>query len=421
MKFIHAADIHLDSPLKGLTSYPGVPVDLVRAATRDAFTNLVDIAIDEAVDFVIIAGDLYDGSWPDYNTGLHFCREMGRLNKADIPVYLLFGNHDAESEMTKKLALPSNVHQFDSRKATTFLIEANQVALHGRSFKDKATTDNLVPSYPDAVAGWLNIGVLHTALEGNSKHANYAPCSIAELSAKGYDYWALGHVHEYTVIQQAPCWIVFSGNLQGRHIRETGAKGAVIVNADETGVLSVERLMTDVLRWHVVDVGVSDAVNINDVVRLIGRNFEYLIANNQDYKPMMARVTLTGKTAAHGELFGMAAHLHAEVLGQAAAIGVGQLWIEKVVDKTQSLLTAAEIKARSDAIADLQVLLEEAPHDALLLKDLEKELQQMVGKMPPELLTEVAVFKDIRNGELTTLITSASSELVDYLSKTDQG
>ena len=421
MKFIHAADIHLDSPLTGLAFYPGVPVDLLRAATRDAFTNLVDIAIEEAVDFMIIAGDLYDGAWKDYNTGLHFCHEMGRLNKVGIPVYLLFGNHDAESEMTKKLMLPSNVHEFDSRKATTFLIEAHQVALHGRSFKDKETTDNLVPSYPDAVAGWLNIGVLHTALEGNSKHANYAPCSIAELSAKGYDYWALGHVHEYTVIQQAPCWIVFPGNLQGRHIRETGPKGAVIVNADETGVLSVERLMTDVLRWHVVDVDASGAVNINEVVRLIGQSFEHLVEVNHDNKPMMARVILAGKTAAHGELFGMAAHLHAEVLGQAAAIGVGQLWIEKVVDKTQSLLTPVEIKARSDAIADLQVLLEDAPHDTLLLKDLEKELQQMVGKMPPELLAEVAAFKDIRNGELTALITSASSELVDYLSKTDQG
>ncbi len=421
MKFIHAADIHLDSPLTGLASYPGVPVDLLRAATRDAFTNLVDVAIEETVDFVIIAGDLYDGSWKDYNTGLHFCHEMGRLNKVDIPVYLLLGNHDAESEMTKKLVLPPNVHQFDSRKATTFLIETHRVALHGRSFKDKATTENLVPGYPDVIDGWLNIGVLHTALEGNSKHANYAPCSIAELSTKGYDYWALGHIHEYTVIQQDPCWIVFPGNLQGRHIRETGAKGAVIVSADETGILSVERLMTDVLRWHVVNVDVSDAANIGDVVRLVGQCFECLFADNGDNKPMIARVILAGKTAAHGELFGMATHLYAEVLGQAAAIGIGQLWVEKVVDKTQSMLTAAEIKARSDAIADLQILLENAPHDALLLKDIEKELQQMVGKMPPELLAEVAVFKDIRNGELVPLITSASSELVDYLSKTDQG
>ncbi len=420
MKFIHTADIHLDSPLTGLASYPGVPVDLLRAATRDAFTNLVDEAIEEAVDFLIIAGDLYDGKWKDYNTGLRFCHEMGRLNKVDIPVYLLFGNHDAESEMTKKLVLPPNVYQFDSRKATTFYIQNRRVALHGRSFKDKATTDNLVPSYPDAIAGWLNIGVLHTALEGDSKHANYAPCSVAELSAKDYDYWALGHVHEYTVIQQEPCWIVFPGNLQGRHIRELGSKGAVLVNADETGILSVERLMTDILRWYSVNVDVSKATTLDDVVRLAGQSFECLVAENHDSKPMMVRVTFVGKTAVHGELFGMAPHLRAEILGQAAAIGADQLWVEKVIVNTQSMLTLEEIKARSDAVADLQILLEEAPNDAMLLKDLEKELQLMVGRMPTELMAEVPVFKDIRNGELTPLIKSASSALIDYLSRTEQ-
>ena len=232
MKFIHTADIHLDSPLSGLAAYKDAPVDLLRNVTRDAFTRLVDLAIEEAVDFMVIAGDLYDGSWKDYNTGHFFCREMGRLNLANIPVYLLFGNHDADSEMTKKLTLPANVHTFDTRKASTFRIDALRVALHGRSYKEAATVDNLASTYPAPLAGWLNIGVLHTALEGYAAHANYAPCSVAELSAKGYDYWALGHVHEHAVIQTAP-WIVFPGNLQGRHIRETGPRGAVMVNADE--------------------------------------------------------------------------------------------------------------------------------------------------------------------------------------------
>ena len=254
MKFIHTADIHLDSPLSGLASYADAPAEMLRTATRDAFTNLVNEAIEEGVDFMVIAGDLYDGTWKDYNTGYFFCREMGRLNKADIPVYLLFGNHDAESEMTKKLSLPPNVHTFATREPSTFRIEHLKVALHGRSFKEAATTENLAVNYPDRVAGWLNIGVLHTALEGNAQHATYAPCSLAELSAKGYGYWALGHVHEYAILQQTPCWVVFPGNLQGRHIRETGPRGAVLVTADETGILSVERLFVDVLRWHQVSV-----------------------------------------------------------------------------------------------------------------------------------------------------------------------
>ena len=158
MRFIHAADIHLDSPLRGLSAYEDAPVDLLRNATREAFSNLVNEAIELAVDFLVIAGDLYDGAWRDFNTGRFFVREMGRLHQAAIPVYLLYGNHDAESEMTRRLGFPPNVHVFDTRRAVTHRIESLRVALHGRSFKDAATFDNLAVAYPDAVAGWLNIG-----------------------------------------------------------------------------------------------------------------------------------------------------------------------------------------------------------------------------------------------------------------------
>ena len=137
MEFIHAADIHLDSPLKGLSAYPDAPVDMLRTATRDAFTNFVTEAIEQQIEFMVIAGDLYDGTWKDHNTGIYFCKEMGRLKKVSIPVYVLFGNHDAESEMTKKLQLPDNVFTFDTRKPTTFVLEHLKVALNGSSFKEK--------------------------------------------------------------------------------------------------------------------------------------------------------------------------------------------------------------------------------------------------------------------------------------------
>ena len=151
MKFIHTADIHLDSPLVGLAAYQNAPVASLRTATRDAFSALVDLAIDEAADFMVIAGDLYDGAWKDYNTGHYFVREMGRLNQAGVPVYLLHGNHDAECEMTKRLTLPPNVHLFDTKKPSSHRIEALRVALHGRSFREAATLDNLAIGYPDAV------------------------------------------------------------------------------------------------------------------------------------------------------------------------------------------------------------------------------------------------------------------------------
>jgi exonuclease SbcD len=416
MKFIHAADIHLDSPLSGLAAYKDAPSEVLRTATRDAFTRLIDAAIEEAVDFLVIAGDLYDGNWKDYNTGHYFCREMGRLNRAGIPVYLLFGNHDAESEMTKKLVLPPNVHLFETRKPSSFRIESLRVALHGRSFKEAATTENLAVGYPAAEPGWLNIGVLHTALEGNAAHATYAPCSLAELTAKGYDYWALGHVHEYAVLQRDP-WVVFPGNLQGRHIRETGARGAVMVSADEAGVHAVERLLVDVLRWHVVDVDASQAGSLDDVVRLAGQAFETLIGATPGDRYLSVRVRITGKTAAHGELFGLEPHLRAEILGQAAAVGIDRLWVEKVRIETEPPGDSWDIRARSDAIADLQRLLEEAPLDAALLAALVDDLRQLVDKAPLELIQAIPEFRAIRNGDVASIVRAVSPGLLAHLAK----
>jgi DNA repair exonuclease SbcCD nuclease subunit len=414
LKFIHTADIHLDSPLSGLAAYKDAPAGLLRTVTRDAFIRLVDEAIEEAVDFMVIAGDLYDGSWKDYNTGHFFCREMGRLNKAGIPVYLLFGNHDADSEMTKKLTLPPNVHQFETRKANTFLINDLKVALHGRSYKEAATVDNLATGYPAAVAGWLNIGVLHTALEGYAAHANYAPCSLAELSAKGYDYWALGHVHEHAILQKDP-WVVFPGNLQGRHIRETDARGAILVTADESGIQSVERLLVDVLRWHVVAVDASEANTLEDVVRLVGRAFERLITETPEKIYLSVRVCITGKTAAHGELFGLETQLREEILGQAAGQGIDRLWVEKVRIETEPLTDAAHLVARSDAIADLQKFLDEAPADAALLASLLEDLRPLVDRVPMEVIQAVPELHAIRSGDVAGIVKSVTPGLLAYL------
>ena len=418
MKFIHTADIHLDSPLSGLAAYKDAPADLLRTVTRDAFTRLVDAAIEEAVDFMVIAGDLYDGSWKDYNTGHFFCREMGRLNKAGIPVYLLFGNHDADSEMTKKLTLPPNVHQFETRKANTFLVDGLKVALHGRSYKEAATVENLATSYPAPVAGWLNIGVLHTALEGYAAHANYAPCSLAELTARGYDYWALGHVHEHAILQKDP-WVVFPGNLQGRHIREAGARGAIMVTADESGIQSVERLLVDVLRWHVVEVDASEASTLQDVVRLVGRAFEKLILGTPEKIYLSVRVCITGKTAAHGELFGLETQLREEILGQAAGQGIDRLWVEKVRIETEPLTDAAHIVARSDAIADLQRFLNEAPEDAALLEALTADLRPLVDRAPIEVIHALPELNAIRGGDVAGIVKSVTPGLLAYLAKSN--
>jgi DNA repair protein SbcD/Mre11 len=412
-RFLHAADIHLDSPLVGLTRYEGAPVDLLRTATRSAFSALVDLAIQEAVDFLVIAGDLYDGDWRDYNTGLFFCKEMGRLYEADIPVFLLYGNHDAKSELTKQLRLPKNVHEFSAKQPQTFRLDDLRVALHGQSFRTAATLDNLAAAYPDVIPGWLNIGVLHTALDGHSAHDPYAPCAIPELLAKGYDYWALGHVHEYAIRYMDP-WIVFPGNLQGRHIREQGPRGAVLVTANDEGI-TVDRRYVDVLRWYHLHADASRANSLDEVVDTVSQLIEPVVRQQADGRSMALRITVRGRSKAHGQLFGFENQLRADVLAQANAIAGDMLWVEKVCVETLPALSAEDLMSRSDALADLQDLLADASSDPEFLESLGNDLKYLVDGCRKELFTDVATLQAIREGKLREVIDQVGPGLLARL------
>jgi len=361
----------------------------------------------------VIAGDLYDGDWKDHNTGIFFGQQMGRLRKAGIRVFALWGNHDAESEMTKKLTLPDNVVVFSHRKPETHVLDDFKVALHGQSFKDKAVIDNLAVSYPSPVSGYYNIGVLHTALEGYAAHASYAPCTRSELHAKGYDYWALGHVHEF---QQWPeqSTIVFPGNLQGRHIRETGRRGAVLVTV-EAGHTQVERLYLDVLRWESVRVDASDCLSVADLSRKIGASLETLLSTDP-HVPRAVRVTVTGKSPAHGLFFGRATQLRAEVLNQIGIIGNERLWLEKVKLETRAADTAAAQNEQFEAIADLKQILEAATQDPDFLALLERDLRAFVGKVRSEVKEDAPLLELVRDGKLAALVEQVGPALLARLS-----
>jgi len=410
-KFIHAADIHLDSPLRGLSAYENAPAERLRNASRDALRELVSKAIDEQVTFMIIAGDLYDGDWKDYNTGIFFVGQMGRLAKAGIRVYLLHGNHDAESEMTKKLSLPDNVTVFSSRSVQVHKVEGHKVALHGQSFASKAVTSNLAADYKARVDGHYNIGVLHTALEGYAAHPNYAPCTVAELHAQGYDYWALGHVHEYQQWNGAST-IVFPGNLQGRHVRETGRKGAVCVTVDDSGNSAVDRLYMDVLRWEVVKVDVSECGDLDDVARKVNRSLTGLL--EADNVPRAVRVVLEGKTRLHGVLTGSAAMVRAQVLAQAAAVDEDQLWVEKVKVATSPVEAAASGESR-EALSELQEIFAEASSDPQFLEQLHQQLQPFLNKVSDDLVEDVPLLELARQKRLAEMVQAVAPGLLAQL------
>lgn len=325
--FLHAADLHLGSPFVGLSGKDDEIAARFAAASRQAFSDLVSRALELQVAFVLIAGDVYDGEWRDTSIGLFFQKEVARLDRARIPVFLLKGNHDAESVVTKAITLPAGVRQFPSQRATTFWLEDLKVAVHGRSFADRVVSENLVLQYPAPTPGWFNVGMLHTSCDGRAGHATYAPCTVSDLSRLGYQYWALGHVHEYEEVARDP-WIVYPGNLQGRSLREAGAKGAVLVEVADQQVVAVERLIVDRARWATVEVDLQDLGDESAALKTIEEAIRPHAGDAQG-RLLALRVRLAGDGGLAGFLQGDAHRLRDEV--QAAAHRCHEdVWIERV-------------------------------------------------------------------------------------------
>ncbi len=384
-QFIHAADLHLGSPLIGLA---GRDADLARrlaAAGRTAFEDLVTFAIETAVAFVVVAGDIYDGDWADASIGLFFARQVGRLDRAGIPIVMVRGNHDAESVITRTITLPTSVHVFPSNRATTHTLDRWRVALHGRSFPNRAVEENLSLTYPAAMPGWFNLGVLHTSCTGHAAHATYAPCSVPDLARLGYGYWALGHIHEYQELSRDP-WIVFPGNLQGRSVRECGPRGAVLVTVEDGRVQAVERQIFDRARFErlAIDLsGVGEMAAVHERVEAAFRPLAPVAAS----RLVLARVHLTGECAAHDRLCAGRDDLAAEV--QAAAHRVHEeIWLERLKVETRRPPATADA---ATAVLDPTVLLA----DLDLYPDFRERalaaLAEIVRKMPSGVAEEAGI------------------------------
>jgi exonuclease SbcD len=382
MKFVHAADLHLDSPLSGLSRYEGAPVERIRGATRRALENLVQLCVTEEARLLVIAGDLYDGDWRDYSTGLFFNKQMSALRAHGVSVVWIRGNHDAASKLTAHLALPENVHELSHKKPDTFVLEELGVAVHGQGFETRDITRDLSERYPEPRRDLFNIGLLHTALEGRPGHALYAPCRLSALIDRGYDYFALGHVHRREVLSESP-WIVFPGNLQGRHARETGEKGASLISVEAERVQSVEHRALDEVRWHLACADVSNDKSLDSVLERVRSALASAVLES-DGRLSAIRLRVEGASAAHESLALNRESFTEEVRALTSDLS-GEAWLEKVELATLPLAQRARLREREDAMGELLRGLLGLSTDEFALAELAAELVELKRKLPSEL------------------------------------
>ncbi len=383
-KFVHAADLHIDSPLRGLERYPGAPAERIRGATRRAFQELVALCLDEEVRLLLLAGDLFDGDWQDYSTGLFFVSELARLREAGVEVVWIRGNHDAASRIRKRLTLPANVRELGVRRPESVPFEELGLCVHGQGYASGDVREDLVARYPRPVAGALNIGLLHTALTGRAGHEPYAPCRVETLVDRGYDYWALGHVHQREVVARSP-WIVFPGNLQGRHARETGPKGATLVTVDDGRIADVEARSLDVVRWEVLEVDVSRATTSSDVLDALRSRVEDAVRGAEG-RLLSARVRLSGATDAHAALGRDRERLIQEVRALMLDLADDEVWLERLELETLPRAGAASARLeRDDALGQLALSFSRLREDPRELELLAEELAELRAKLPHEL------------------------------------
>ncbi|MCV9938224.1 DNA repair exonuclease [Boseaceae bacterium BT-24-1] len=355
-RFVHAADIHLDSPLRSLALRDPDLADLIGNATRRAFVRVVDLCLDEQVDALLLAGDLYDGDQTSMKTARFLAEQLRRLHEAGIRVFVIRGNHDALSRITKELTLPDSVKLFGGR-AEVIAIERDRgqfaVAIHGLSFAQSHAPESLIGKYRPPVEGAVNIGLMHTSLAGAAGHDLYAPCSLADLQGTGFHYWALGHVHKRSVVEGG-CAIVMPGMPQGRDINEAGAKSVTLVTIGDDRSIRIEERVTSIAQFERVAVDVTGIDDWRDLVTALARALEQ-VRSDVASEHLVARLRVTGATPLAWRIRRDLDLLKTEADDRASVIG--SCWVEKLEVDCRAPGVAAS--ASTDPLTELRRLIDE--------------------------------------------------------------
>lgn len=356
-RFVHAADLHLDTPFEGIGRTSPAVAEALRDASLDAWDALVELTLRRDAAFLLIAGDVYDGAERGVRAQLRFLRGLERLAAAGVATLVVHGNHDPLDGWSAIQRWPENVTVFEAGEVRSVAIERGGELLatvHGVSYGSRDPQANLALGFARSAAPGLQLGLLHCNVGGEPGHAAYSPCSLADLHAVGLDYWALGHVHDRRVLSEGPCWVAYPGNLQGRSPRasERGAKGALVVEVAGGQVQDVEFESLDRVRFERVEVD-AEAGDVPALLELLQAEALARRAAS-DGRGLVVRGVVTGRGGLHVDLArpkvleGLLGELRA-----ASAVLAPFVWWDAVRDETRAELDLAAIQLRDDFSAAL--------------------------------------------------------------------
>lgn len=295
MKFLHIADVHLDSPFLGLSFLPSELFCQIKNAIQLSFEKAVNFAIDNDVDLVLLAGDTFDSIHPTPQSKIFFANQIKRLVDRQIQVVMVLGNHDYsqiddlllnESPYFKIIGSNEQIEQVDFMTKSQY-----KYRVVGFSYQHNHITEDIIAKYPPKNTSIYTIGLAHAGMKQSSvDQNNYAPFTLNEVKDLNYDYFALGHIHLRQVLSQEP-WIVYSGNLQGRHVNEKDAKGFYFGQVDEQSQnTQLQFIDVSPIVWQTVDLILDEP--FKSTTKLCAK-IQNLLADN-NLRPTLFTVNIIG-------------------------------------------------------------------------------------------------------------------------------
>ena len=421
LRFVHSADLHLDSPFVGLRAVAPEEVSrTLRQATFEAYDNIVDLCIEERVDALLVAGDVYDGADRSLRAQLKFVDGLRRLDAAGIRSFICHGNHDPLDGWEARLDLPDSCTRFGAEVTgePVFPDDPGKATVYGMSYPRREVRENLSPHFLDLPSGGFNIGLLHANVGGNPDHDSYAPCSVPDLQETDIDYWALGHVHTSVVLREDSPTIVYPGNPQGRHPNELGARGVYLVEVDGSGSVGLEFRAVDVIRWERRDLDIGELADEQQVISAIFGLADSAL-DGADGRPVVLRLVLGGRGPMNRWLrLPDTAPDVLERLNDEYADVRPWLWCERIQLETGSSIDRERIKQREDFTGDLARLVEDIAQSPEALEELRQPLRDLY-----ETQRARRYLRDLLPGddELTRILAAAEEECLSELADEGDG